>query len=76
MLLFHIWLSGGILRFGTVLSSLGVIGKVLVLLLVLSSLVVIGKVFINNGKVLIMALCLAHLWLLARWRLSIHTSHT
>ena len=28
LLLFHIWLSGGILRFGTVLSSLVVIGKV------------------------------------------------
>ena len=31
LLLFHIWLSGGILRVGTVLSSLVVIGKVLVL---------------------------------------------
>ena len=29
LLLFHIWLSGGILRFGTALSSLVVIGKVL-----------------------------------------------
>ena len=56
LLLFHIWLSGGILRVGTVLSSLVVIGKVLVLVLVLvlSSLVVIGKVYIDNGKVLIM----------------------
>ena len=29
LLLFHIWLSGGVLRFGTALSSLVVIGKVL-----------------------------------------------
>ena len=60
MLLFHIWLSGGILRFGTVLSSLVVIGKVLVLVLVfvlvlvleLSSLVVIGKVALEHSHLI------------------------
>ena len=60
LLLFHIWLSGGILRFGTVLSSLVVIGKVLVLVLVfvlvlvleLSSLVVIGKVALEHSHLI------------------------
>ena len=52
LLLFHIWLSGGILRFGTVLSSLVVIGKVFIIGKVLiigtlpSSFVVIGKVIV------------------------------